>query len=95
MCRKTKFVTDGAADDAGVITIHGDGGNLSQINGLNTLTLIPMISGVALNSGTRRRQDDRGLEVRRQLPRVRPFPRSTFRRRAAAFIRNQALDLGH
>ncbi len=49
---KTKFVTSGAADDNGVITITGDGGNLSQISGFNVLTLIPMISSVAMNPAT-------------------------------------------
>ena len=44
----TKFVTSGSADANGVITITGNGTNLSQISGANVLSLIPMISGLAL-----------------------------------------------
>ena len=44
----TKFVTSGLANDAGKITITGDGGNLAKISGANLLTLVPMISGAAL-----------------------------------------------
>ena len=41
----TKFVTSGASDANGVITVTGNGTNLSQIAGANVLTLIPMMSG--------------------------------------------------
>ncbi len=44
----TKFVTSGAASDAGVITITGNGTNLAKISGANVLTLVPMVSGAAL-----------------------------------------------
>jgi type IV pilus assembly protein PilA len=47
---KTKFVASGAADSEGKITIVGDGTNLSQINGAPNLTLVPMVSGLALSS---------------------------------------------
>ena len=48
----TKFVTGGNADANGKITINGDGVNLSQINGANVLTLVPMVSGAALAGGS-------------------------------------------
>ena len=47
----TKFVTSGAADANGKITIVGNGVNLSQIAGNNQLTLVPMVSGAPLNGG--------------------------------------------
>ncbi len=49
---QTKFVTSGAADDNGMITITGDGANLSQIAGVNQLTLVPMIGAAAMNPAT-------------------------------------------
>ena len=41
----TKFVTGGASDANGKITVNGNGTNLAAINGANVLTLVPMISG--------------------------------------------------
>jgi type IV pilus assembly protein PilA len=48
----TKFVTGGSADANGKILVQGDGTNLSQISGANVLSLVPMISGAALASGS-------------------------------------------
>ena len=48
----TKFVLGGSADLNGKILVNGDGTNLSQINGANVLSLVPMISGAALASGS-------------------------------------------
>ena len=44
----TKFVTSGTADANGVVTIVGNGTNLSALGALNVLTLVPMISGAPL-----------------------------------------------
>ena len=44
----SKFVTGGSVSTDGVITINGNGTNLAAINGANVLTMIPMISGVAM-----------------------------------------------
>ena len=44
----TKFVTSGVANDAGKITITGNGATLAKIAGANILTLQPMVSGAAL-----------------------------------------------
>ena len=48
----TKFVSSGLADANGKVIITGNGATLSQINGNNLLTLVPMISGAPLNAGT-------------------------------------------
>ena len=48
----TKFVTSGLADANGKILITGNGVNLSQIAGANVLSLVPMVSGAALNGGS-------------------------------------------
>ena len=47
----TKYVLDGSASDIGVITIHGNTTNLTNLVGANTLELTPMVSGVALAIG--------------------------------------------
>ena len=48
----TKFVTSGVANDAGKITITGNGATLAKIAGANILTLQPMVSGLALVQAT-------------------------------------------
>lgn len=47
--QSTKFVTSGATDNNGVITVIGNTANLSAlVAGANNLTLVPMISGAPL-----------------------------------------------
>jgi len=48
----TKFVSSGSADANGKVLVQGNGTNLSQISGANVLSLVPMISGAALASGS-------------------------------------------
>ena len=48
----TKFVTSGAADVNGKITVTGNAANLAQIAGANILTLVPMISATPVVAAT-------------------------------------------
>jgi len=48
----TKFVSSGSVDANGKVLVQGNGTNLSQISGANVLSLVPMISGAALASGS-------------------------------------------
>jgi type IV pilus assembly protein PilA len=49
----TKFVTSGAADDNGKITVTANYANLSALTaGTSVLTLVPIISGAPLAGGT-------------------------------------------
>jgi len=48
----TKFVTSGASDVNGKITVNGNAANLPQIAGFNVLTLVPMISATPVVATT-------------------------------------------
>ena len=48
----TKFVTSGASDVNGKITVTGNAVNLAQIAGANVLTLVPMISATPVVATT-------------------------------------------